>query len=375
MGIQLFNNKEQSIEFNDEIKFLEPVTNKEFLAIKQFESGEISGKKCIGNLSKLNTFMQQLPLASNIAQNKLTGNAYKIVFPEGSSGTLMKYKNGMLGTPLIGDNGKISAHAGLVPIDKVSLTPLMVFTAMSAITGQYFMANINEGLEILTKDIKNIIDLIYDEKESENFSTYNFYEYVKNNLQLILGNEVLKLSTLTNLQLSNNKMYSNILFYSKSIKRKIEEITNIPNENKLTGKRLSEMDNISKVVIELINQQQLSFELFAIGKIYEMQIAEIYDEIYCNNILSELERVSQIIDIDVKLLMDKCEETLLQIIKGANRKGDQAVNKFKEDMSTYKDKQLNFQKNKDNFIQNISLFRDQNVKAKEFVVVDDLIYV
>ncbi len=235
MSKELLCSKQEEVSFQDTVTFVDPRTKKDFLNVMKVENEEINNKKCIGSLTKVNMFMQQLPLAVNIAQNQINSNAYKIVFPEGAAGTLMRYRNGMLGTPLIGDNGKITAHAGLVPIDNISLTPLMIFSAMSAITGQYFMAKIDEGLESLTKNVKEIIDVIYDEKESDNFATYNFCEYVKSNMQLILGNEALKLSTLTNLQATNNKMCANILFYSKSIDRKIESITNVTKKLKLNN--------------------------------------------------------------------------------------------------------------------------------------------
>ena len=374
MSKELLTNKEEEIiSFRDEVRFLDPISKKEFLNIMKVENEEINNKKCIGSLAKVNMFIQQLPLAVGIEQSKIIGNSYKIVFPEGAAGTLMRYKNGMLGTPLIGSDGKISAHAGLVSVENISLTPLMIFSAMSAITGQYFIARIDEGLETITKNVKEIIDIIYDEKESDNFSAYNFCEYVKSNMQLILGNETLKLSTLTNLQATNNKMCSNILFYSKSIKRKSTEIANIAKKLSTTEKRLAEMDELSKVVFGLIRQQQLSFELLCIGKVYEIQVAEMYDEEYYNNIISELERVGEIADLDVKKTIKECEETLLQIIKKAI-KGDDAVTKFKEAMEDYKNKQLEFEKIKNNFIENIISFKNENTKAKEFIIVDDLLY-
>lgn len=374
MSKELLCSKQEEVSFQDTVTFVDPRTKKDFLNVMKVENEEINNKKCIGSLTKVNMFMQQLPLAVNIAQNQINSNAYKIVFPEGAAGTLMRYRNGMLGTPLIGDNGKITAHAGLVPIDNISLTPLMIFSAMSAITGQYFMAKIDEGLESLTKNVKEIIDVIYDEKESDNFATYNFCEYVKSNMQLILGNEALKLSTLTNLQATNNKMCANILFYSKSIDRKIESITNVTKKLKLTGNRLSEMEELSTAVFGLITQQHLSFELFCIGKVYEIQVAEIYDESYYKNLISELERIGQIVDSDVNELIAKCDGALLEIIKKAAIKGDEAVNKYKEYMKKYKNEQLKFKKSKDNFIENIISFKNENIKAKEFVIVDDLIY-
>ena len=72
---------------------------------------------------------------------------------------------------------------------------------------------------------------------------------------------------------------------------------------------------------------------------------------------------------------NKCEETLLEIIKSANVKGNEAVTKYKEDISMYKNKQLKFEKSKDNFIKNIISFKNESIKPKEFVVINDLLYV
>ncbi|EDT73606.1 hypothetical protein [Clostridium butyricum] len=86
MSIQsLFNKQEQIVSIQDEVTFVEPRTNKGFLTILKLENEEINNKKCIGNLAKVNMFMQQLPLAVNIAQNQINSNAYKVIFPERGS--------------------------------------------------------------------------------------------------------------------------------------------------------------------------------------------------------------------------------------------------------------------------------------------------
>lgn len=367
--------KKEDFIANNEVSILEPVNKKEFLTIKSIDNKDLQGKKNIGKVTKASMFIQQLPLVSNIAQNKMMEGAYKVIFPEGSIGTMMKYKNGMLGTPLVGADGKITSHAGLVPIDSISMTPLMVFTAMSAITGQYFMARINESLEEISKEVQNIIDLIYDEKESDIYAAYNFYESIRNNLQQILGNEILKISTLTNVQLTNNKLDSYIKFYSKSINREINNLKNVLKSSKFTSKRLSEMDEISVKISNFITQQHLCFELLCIGKVCEMQVAEIYDSSYCENLINELECSGEIIDKDVLTLIKKSEDVLLDIIKGANIKGNDAVSKYKKDTQKYKNKQLKFEKNKKRFIDNISDFNIENQKVKEFILIDNEVYV
>lgn len=66
--------------------------------------------------------------------------------------------------------------------------------------------------------------------------------------------------------------------------------------------------------------------------------------------------------------------SIIRNYKKAAIKGDEAVNKYKEYMKKYKNEQLKFKKSKDNFIENIISFKNENIKAKEFVIVDDLIY-
>lgn len=374
MGIEsLFIKKETELIWENEINLIDPITKKEFLSVTTVDDVDINKLKLIGNIPKANMLMQQLPLAANIVQNETIKGAYKVVFPEGAVGTMMKYKNGMLGTPLVGSNGKITAHAGLVSLDNVSLTPLMVFTSMSAITGQYFMARIDESLESISKDVKNIINLFYDEKESEAFAAYNFYEYVKKNLQSILSNEILKISTLTNIQSNNNKLYSNILFYSKSINRKTKNLKSILSESMFTEKRLYKMEEMSNDISGLINQQCLAFELLCIGKISEIQVAEIYDKLYCENLIDELKIAGELIDKDIKTLIDESSDVLLQITKDASiTKGMKSLHKFYENEGNNKKKQKEFEKNRKLFINDISKFSFD--KAKEFIVIDNLVY-
>lgn len=375
MVIQSMFMKKEETQFEEGVNIIDPKTEKEFLKVNLLETDEFKDKKYIGKVEKANMFLQQIPLIPNIQQNNLLKDAYKVVMPEGAVETMMKYKNGMLGTPLIGADGKIKAHCGLVKIDNVSLTPLMIFTAMSFITGQYFMAKIEKGLQCISKEVKNIIDLIYDEKESDAVTAYNFYEYIKRNLDFILSNESLKLSTLTNIQIINNKIYSNIMFYSKSINREINNLKNILIKSKFTNRRLNEVEELSTKFLDLITQQHLCFELFCIGKIYEMQISEVYDSKYCENLIYELNTIGNHIDKDIKSLITKSEDIFLEILKGAAIKGKEAISKYKHNSNIYSNKQVEFEKNKKGFIEGINSFNNENKKLKEFFVVGDSLYI
>ena len=205
-----FNKDNKNLD--NSIEILDTNSNNSLINIQRVEDISIKNLKKINGMSRVNMLLQQLPLSTAISQNNALNGAFKVIVPEGATGTLMKYKNGLLGTPIIGENKKIVAHAGLEEIKSISLTPVMLFSAMSVITGQYFMSRIDESLSKIEKNVNEIIELIYDEKESDNLAIYNFFKYVNINLQTLIDNREMKIATLTNIQNYNNKLHSNILF-------------------------------------------------------------------------------------------------------------------------------------------------------------------
>lgn len=367
-------NTNELVEYND-ICFVEPMTNEKFLSILPNSNYDKTQLKKIGRATKVNMFLQQLPLVANIAQSKTMEGAYKIVLPEGAVGKLMKYKNGMMGTPFIGENGKVAGHAGLVPLDTSKvLTPVMVFSAISAVTGQYFMARIDKSLSIISKDVKEIIELIYDEKESDMYAIYDYYEYIKDNMATIIENESLKISILSNIQLNNNKMNSNIKFYTKSIQRKINELNNATEESIFTSKRLDKVQELNHEIEKLMNQQSLCYELFCVGKMLELKVAEIYNEEYHDNIIKEFEKLGKEIEVNIDDLMLGCKKVLTEIRDGAVLNESKVLDKMLESNEQYKKRKQILNNNVSNLIKNINMFALESSKEKEFYVIENELY-
>lgn len=52
----LINNQEEIVSFKDEVRFVDPRSKKEFLAVMKVENEEINNKKCIGSLAKVNVY-------------------------------------------------------------------------------------------------------------------------------------------------------------------------------------------------------------------------------------------------------------------------------------------------------------------------------
>lgn len=365
----------EMIKFND-ICFIEPGTKKQFLSItpnSEFNKEELNK---IGNAAKIDMFLQQLPLVANMVQGQEMKGAYKVVFPEGITGTLMKYKNGMLGTPFIGENGKIAGHAGLVPLDASKvLTPVMIFSAISAVTGQYFMARIDKSLSVISKDVKEIIELIYDEKESDMYAIYDYYEYIKDNMTTIVENESLRISVLSNLQLNSNKMNSNVKFYNKSIQRKISDLNKVNGDSIFTSKRLDKVQELNSEIENLMHQQSLCYELFCVGKMLEVKIAEIYDKDYYSNIINDFLKLGKEIEASIESLMYACNEVLIETKKGALLNEDKVSDKILESNKQYEERKSTLSNNVQNLINSINMFSLESSKEKEFYVIENELYV
>lgn len=137
-------NKEVILGKSNSLQFVDPIDKKAFLSIESMfnEIDECNRNeyklKPLGSSARMLSILQYMPIMQSVDQAKKLEGAYKVVFPEGAIGKLMEYKNGTLGTPLIQPNGKIGSHAGLVPVDSMSLNPVMIFTAVSLVYRSIF---------------------------------------------------------------------------------------------------------------------------------------------------------------------------------------------------------------------------------------------
>ena len=88
-------------------------------------------------------------------KNAAIANLYMVKFPEGLPKVLTQLKQGGC-MSFIHDKGRIVGTASLVQASAGSIAVLNVFTVMSVVTGQYFLANINSQLSA----INNKLDMI-----------------------------------------------------------------------------------------------------------------------------------------------------------------------------------------------------------------------
>lgn len=350
--------------------------NIELLTVEEADIAERYKMKLIGNIVDLNMFFQQLPVAANIMQNEMAQGCYKLVFPKGIMGQLMKYKNGFLSTNIVGIDNKIVAHAGLIPAKVLNLTPLMIFSMMSLITGQFFLYKINQKLTVISQDVKEVVELIYDEKKADTSAVHYFFEHIQENLYTILFNEELRKSILTNILDNNNKLYSHVKFYSAVMKRNNECLKEVLDNNRSTAKRMEDLKERIDKFNENINQQHLCFSLLCIGRVREIQIGQIYEEKYHNNVLKELTTISESIALNVKSTFEYVDDTLLHILKDTNgRKGNEVIEEIKENERIYLEKQKIFEEHTNYILEGIQDFTNKLMTEQVFLINDGNVYV
>lgn len=171
-----------------------PQADEWFFPIQVIPTETIVEKK--REIGSANMLLAQLPA---LIGAKELANAYKVVFPSGVMGNLMKLKSsGLVTTSICGDAGKIVGQAGLQSLLSLA-SPLAVFTVLSMVTGQYFMAEINKSIKALSENIEEVQRQIDTLEESVVFSASIFLQEIHTNWKLILESEDFKAGIISNI--------------------------------------------------------------------------------------------------------------------------------------------------------------------------------
>ena len=231
------------------------------LEIQEIESVDTTGYKRIG---KANSLISQIP---NLLSANALSNAYKIVIPPNTSGSLMKLQNGLLSSVMVQD-GKIVAHAGLQSFSGLA-SPMVVFSALSFITGQYFLSEINSSLDSIVSEIKGIRKLLLLEKESVIFSKALFLDELKSRWSTILESDTYRTATLVNVQSSINELSSTIYYLNSVFSDDIADLKESFKEKKFDFE--STNSNIQNTIMKISK----AYEVRAVLKSMEFILARV----------------------------------------------------------------------------------------------------
>lgn len=221
----------------------------------------------------INALIQQLPLAvtaSNMPQ------MYTLTFPEGLPHTLMHLKNGGFATSIIGADGKIVGMASLTPM-VAEAAILGFFTAMSVITGQFFLFQINKELKKINQSLDKIVEFLYGDKKAELMSEVNFTKYVYQNYTSIMTHEQQRIATISGLQQAKKVAIKDVEFYMCDLENTVNDMK----ENWNIGTNIGHCYQ-SKDCLEL------SMQLYIMSTLLEMYYSQNYDKNYIKYIEDEI---------------------------------------------------------------------------------------
>lgn len=209
------------------------------------------------------------------AASGLLSNAYFCKFPEGLPHTLMKLKQGGFASQIIGAKSQIAGSASFYPMAAAGAF-MGVFTVMSAITGQYFLAEINSKLEKINQNVSAILAFLYGNKKAELASEISFIQQIQRNYVSIMQHEQQQIATIAGIQNAKKVAMKDIEFYLYDLDLAVQDAKGKATE-------LSKKQKVDQIVESL----ELSLQLYISCCILEPYFSNNFDDDYIEFIIED----------------------------------------------------------------------------------------
>ena len=222
-----------------------------------------------GQKMQMSGLMQQIPNAMSAAT---IAKAYVAKFPEGLPHTLTALKQGGYGS-MVRVDGKFAGTASFYELTSQAAV-LNAFTAMSAVTGQYFLAEINSRMDMMGQKLDKILEFLYSDKKAELMAELSFTKYAHQNYASIVSHEQHRLATIGSLQAAQKVAMKDIEFYMDDLDSKVND----------TAKKYSDLEELTRDAFRTRNCLELSLQLYVTASLLEVYYADNFDQIYLNNV-------------------------------------------------------------------------------------------
>lgn len=204
-----------------------------------------------------------------LAATGMMTNAYCVKFPEGVAGTLMQYKNGGVGSAIMGEKG-VTGHAAFYQMTAQSIV-LGAFTAMSIASGQYFLAQINSEMKIMNEGIEKILEFLYGDKKAELTSELIFVRNAYRDFPYISQCHEQKIATISSIQDARKIATKDIEFYIGDLDATVK----------------SKKGDYADRALQIKDSLDLSMQLYTVSTLLEVYYSENFDKNYISNVEKE----------------------------------------------------------------------------------------
>lgn len=222
-----------------------------------------------GQKMQMSGLMQQIPTVMSAAT---LVKAYVAKFPEGLPHTLTALKQGGFGS-MIRVDGKFAGSASFYELTSQAAV-LNAFTAMSAVTGQYFLAEINSRMDMMGQKLDKILEFLYSDKKSELMAELSFTKYAHQNYASIVSHEQQRLATIVSLQAAQKVAMKDIEFYMDDLDSKVND----------TAKKYANLEDLARDSFRTRNCLELAMQLYVTASLLEVYYADNFDELYLINV-------------------------------------------------------------------------------------------
>ena len=192
------------------------------------------------SLSRLSLMLQQAPgmvaneitrSAAKATADKVLVDAYRAVIPDGMHLAKKKtVENAFIGGYLNNQTNQVSGQATLFKIDpiEISRTPQYVlgfFNAMSVVTGQYYLSEINHDLNNIKNSVDSIQTYLAENKKSKILAADQVLNNTFENLQFIKNNEWQRLANLGEIKRIKTQALADFIFYGEQLTKDLSDFS------------------------------------------------------------------------------------------------------------------------------------------------------
>lgn len=312
--MEQLNDKEQTLDMLEAYGDFEIIPCEK---LPNFGNSNLFAKLELSSAQKMqvSALLQHAPSA---AASGIMAKAYMVKFPKGLPHTLTKLHQGGVGS-IIRENGKIVGSASFYSLQTQAIV-LGAFTAMSVITGQFFLVQINKELNKINMKLDEILAFLYGDKKAELIAEMKFVKYAYENYSSIMSHEQQRIATIASLQEARKVAMQDIEFYIYDLENTVGEL---PQSRGYAGL-------VPKIKKSFQTQEclELSQQLYIMSSMMEIYFAQNQDTEY-----------SKFIEKDILESINKCNRRMLKCFSTLSRDVEKSKEKQAENDDKSKQKQ------------------------------------
>ncbi len=213
---------------------------------------------------------QMLKLIPTLIDAKYyNSDVYRVVYDKGI-GVLQRsaqYPGMLLGNVVEqGTNNKIVDAALLQALSSAPQVLNATFSAMSIVTGQYYLSRIDTRLKNIERNVEAIHDYLEDSRRSKLYGNLEFLNETQRRLPYFVEDTILASSTLTSVQTIKINALGNLTFYQERITKLVNSLSNDDKLDKI-------LTNINDMYM-LISEYWFALQLYCYSSYLEPQITK-----------------------------------------------------------------------------------------------------